>query len=82
MPPHSAVRLRLTVDSFLIWEATPPIHYRFMRQSLMKEIISDAGKAEPFRTVRRHSRRRLSVICVADGVCYFLAKRAGTALVG
>jgi hypothetical protein len=34
----------------------------------MKEIISPAGKAKPFRTVRRQSLRRLSMACFADGV--------------
>ena len=41
-----------------------------MRHSLIKETISPAGKAQPFRTVRRQSRRRLSVVCFADGVSY------------
>jgi hypothetical protein len=41
----------------------------------MKEIISPAGKAKPFRTVRRQSRRRLLVVSFADECRYFLYKQ-------
>ena len=67
LPPHSAVRLCLTVEPLPdYWR----LRLRFIRRSLMNERnkYPAFGKAKPFRTVRRQSRVEFSGIdCYAPG---------------
>jgi len=52
LPPHSAVRLRLTVESFKFIGGYAS--NSFEAQPQRKNV--DVGKAQPFRAVRRQSR--------------------------
>ena len=53
LPPHSAERLCLSANYFYFYEAAPQLG-----GAASRKLESSDGKAEPYRTVRRRSRRR------------------------